>query len=149
MEEERDNRNPDAKKVAELEIQHFDESKSVGKKLHFFYCFYLVLWQFYVDSLVCSFYFYSVVMWSIKRFSQGWFTHLKGFCFSFNVIPIECSKLSPLKMICVCHLNKNRKWFPLLMQYGIIPLPFSFILNKTFQFLLTLSGLELFSFSTD
>ena len=43
MEEEGDNRNPDAKKVAELEIQHFDEPKSVGKKLHFFYYFYFVL----------------------------------------------------------------------------------------------------------
>ena len=67
-------------------------------------------------------------MWFIKHFFQGWFTHLKGFCFNFNAIPIECTKLSPI----VCHLN--RKWFPLLMQYGIIPLPYSFILNKTFQF---------------
>jgi hypothetical protein len=109
--------------------------------------FYRLLCGQFYNLTSCSFYFYSVVMWSIKHFFQGWFTHLKGFCFSFNVIPIECSKLSPLKMIFVCHLN--RKWFPLFMQYGIIPLPFSFILNKTFQFLLTLSGLELFSFSTD
>jgi hypothetical protein len=36
MEVEGDNRNPDAMKVAELQIQYFDESKSIGKKLHFF-----------------------------------------------------------------------------------------------------------------
>ncbi len=39
MEEEGDNRNPDAKRVAELEIQHFDESKSVGKNYIAFIAF--------------------------------------------------------------------------------------------------------------